>query len=103
MSRRIPNKQVLIGAGGVLRHPLETIGVSKTKKISPFEDPKKQIEKIQKFSPNTVWAWPSCIRVLAKEILDQGLQGINIQTSSQAETFIEILQGMTSGGFLSCA
>ena len=62
----------------VLRGPWEKIGILKTADISPFEDPKKQIEEIQNFAPQVAYGFPSCVSVLAKEILERGLQGIKI-------------------------
>lgn len=78
----ITNRQVLIGSvettRWVLRHPWEKIGIFNTKTISPFEEPNKQIEKIRKFAPHLATSYPSCFRVLAKRILEQDLQEINI-------------------------
>jgi len=78
---KITNRQVLLGESiHIPRYPntWEKIGIFKTKRISPFEDPKKQIEEIQKFAPQVAYGIPSCVRVLAKEILERGLRRISI-------------------------
>ena len=72
------NRQAMIAVDWGLTNPLSKIGIFKTKLISPYEEPIKQIEEIQKFGPKTIGAFPSCVRVLAKEILERGLQGIKI-------------------------
>ena len=75
---KITNRQVLIGADWGLRNPLSPLGIFKTKDISPFKEPKKQIEEIQEFGPKTAIAFPSCVRVLAQEILEEGFHGLKI-------------------------
>ena len=46
--------------------------------ISPFDEPKKQLEDIHNFAPHVGYSYPSCFRVLAKWNLEHGLQEITI-------------------------
>ena len=76
---KITNRGVVVGNRVLLpTHPLQKIGVFKTKDISPFADPETQIKQIKEFDPHTMLAPPSCARILAKEITERDLQGINI-------------------------
>jgi len=77
---KVTNKQVVIGSAWVPdSHSLQRFGVFRTKRISPFEDVKTQIGMIKEFNPITMNAYPSCVTELAREILDEDVQGINIR------------------------
>jgi len=76
---KITNRQVVIGVGWVPEsHSLQKIGIFRTKRISPFDDVKTQIEEIKRFDPRTMNAYPSCVSEIAKEIIEEDVQGINI-------------------------
>jgi len=68
---KITNRHVDVGAGWVSTNlPFQKVGIFKTKIISPFDDPKTQIEQIQKFDADTMIACPSCVVELAKETME---------------------------------
>ena len=69
---KITNKHVVIGARWVPVHPFQKIGIFETKRISNFENIETQIEEIKKFKPDTLIAYPSCVRILAKEAKEKG-------------------------------
>lgn len=77
---KITDRQVVIGADWVPIHPIQKMGIFKTKRISPFDKLNTQIKKIQKFDPKTMTAYPSCARVLAKEIKDRNIHGIEMRS-----------------------
>ena len=75
---KMTNRQAVIGAGWIPVHPMQKIGIFKTKRISLFEDVETQIEEIKKFDPNTLITLPSYVRVLAKEIEEKKEKQINL-------------------------
>ncbi len=75
---KMTNRHMAIGASWLRTHPIQNIGIFKTKHVSAFDSLETQIEKIGKFDPKTIIAYPSCVRILAKEIKDRDIQGINI-------------------------
>jgi len=75
---KMTNRQAVIGASWPLIHPIQKIGIFKTKYISNFEDVEKQIEEIKKFDPHTLITLPSCVRVLAKEIEEKSIKPIKL-------------------------
>jgi len=75
---KITNRQVVIGASWIPSHPFQKMGIFKTKRISEFADLKTQIEQIKKFDPKTMIAFPSCVMILGKEIIEKDIQGIKI-------------------------
>jgi len=77
---KITDRQVVIGADWVPIHPIQKMGIFKTKRISPFDKLDTQIKKIQEFDPQTMTAYPSCARALAKEIKDRNIHGIEMRS-----------------------
>jgi len=75
---KITNRIVEIGISEWLptNHLIQRIGIYKTKNISPFEHLEKQIEEIRKFKPNALFGNPSCIRLVAAETRERGVQEI---------------------------
>ena len=77
---KITDRQVVIGADWIPIHPIQEMGIFKTKRISPFDKLDTQIKKIQEFDPKIMTAYPSCARALAKEIKDRDIQGIKMRS-----------------------
>jgi len=71
-------KCVVIGTSWPRPSSLRKIGIFRTKRISPFDDMKTQIEQIKDYGPDIMHAYPSCIRALAKEIMEQDIHGIDL-------------------------
>lgn len=74
---KVFNKHVVIGGGWLPQHVFEKMGIFSSKRISPFEDPETQIKQIIEFDPRAMYALPSSLRILAKE-LGQKQNEVNI-------------------------
>jgi phenylacetate-CoA ligase len=76
---KMTNRQVSIGAGWyAATHPFQKIGIFRARRISPLEDATKQIEQIKTFGGRTLIAYPSCVKTLAKEIVEEAVQGLSV-------------------------
>jgi len=73
---KMTKKRVAIGTSWPAPTSLHKIGIFRTRRISPFDDVKTQIEQIKEYGPYTMHAYPSCLRVLGKEIMEKDIQGV---------------------------
>lgn len=76
---KITNKHAVIGARWVPVHPLQKLRIFETKRISNFESVEMQLEEIKKYNPATLITYPSCIRILAKEARERGVDEIKLR------------------------
>jgi phenylacetate-coenzyme A ligase PaaK-like adenylate-forming protein len=58
---------------------LQQLGIFRTLHISPFDNPRQQLEQIRAFNPQTMLGSPSSLLILAKELQNQPMDDINIE------------------------
>lgn len=75
---KITYRQVVLGADWIPITLIQKLGIFKTKDISPTDKLENQIRQIQEFDPQVITAYPSCVRIVAKEIADRDLHNIRI-------------------------
>ncbi len=68
---------MLVDIDWVPIHPIQKLGIFKSKIISVFGDIETQIREIREFNPQTINCLPSFIDVFAKEIRERDEKGIN--------------------------
>src|SRR4030067_3122600 len=76
---KISNKQAVLAAGWLLTHPIQRIGIFRTKYISGINETQAIIEQLKKFKPDTLVTLPSFIILLGKEIKENPSNQISIK------------------------
>ncbi len=71
--QRIADKQAVIEAEYIYSHPIQNLGIFKTKRVSGFIDAETQIAQIRKFKANVLHAFPSGVNILGREVEEMGI------------------------------
>lgn len=73
---KITDRQLAINIDWVPIHPIQKLGIFKTKRIFVSDIMETQIKEVREFNPQTITCIPSFMDVFAKEIRDRDEKGI---------------------------
>lgn len=73
---KVTNRRLVVGVGWVPVHPIQKLGIFKSKSISVYDNIETQIREAREFDPHSITCFPSFVEVFANEIAERDEKGI---------------------------